>query len=127
MRTLIVHSIIDTTIPHAHSRTLLDQLLEPLLPPSVSLPPGPGGPIDQELLKQHREAQEQRHAAHTVLVQRMEVPNFGTIEKFVGAYGEVVYVETLDGSHADVGLLEGVQDVIADTFALRMPASPRAK
>ena len=57
----------------------------------------------------------------------MEVPNFGTVEKFDGAYGEVVYVETLDGSHADVGLLEGVQDVIADTFALRMPASPRAK
>ncbi|KAH9950624.1 Alpha/Beta hydrolase protein [Amylocystis lapponica] len=116
--TLIAHSRDDLDVPHSHSRTLLDRLLDPLLPPSVALPPGPGAAVTADMFKEYREALNKRQAARTALVKKVELPNLGTIEKFDGAYGRVVYVEALYGSHSRVGLQEGIQDIIAETFRL---------
>ena len=63
-----------------------------------------------------------RRAARSALVSKVEVPAFGTVEQFAGAYGTVVYVEANWGSHSKVGLQEGVQDVIASTFNLSVHA-----
>ena len=64
------------------------------------------------------DAQKQRRVARSELVRKVEVPSFGTIEEFDGSAGKVVYVETFWGKHNEVGLQEGVQDVIASTFRL---------
>ncbi|KAI0927529.1 hypothetical protein AcV5_008043 [Taiwanofungus camphoratus] len=116
--TLIAHATDDMDIPHTHSRTLLDRLLEPLLPPSVSLPSAPGTTVSKEVFAAFSEAQSKRKAARIALVQRVEISNFGTVEQFDNAFGRVVYVESTWGSHVKVGLQEGVQDVIAMTFKL---------
>jgi len=116
--TLIGHSVDDIEVPHSHSRTLIDQLLDPLLPASVPLPDAPGLPISSELFAAFSEAQAKRKEAKAAFVAKVEVPNFGTIEEFEGVYGRVVYVEALWGAHARVGLQEGVQDVIISMFEL---------
>ncbi|CCL99465.1 uncharacterized protein FIBRA_01483 [Fibroporia radiculosa] len=116
--TLIVHATSDIEISHSHSRTLLDHLLDPLLPPSVSLPNAPGIPVSDELFSAFIEGQAKRRDARTALVRRVDVPNFGSIEEFDGPFGSVTYVETLWGEHDKVGLQEGVQDVIASMFGL---------
>ncbi|KZT12160.1 alpha/beta-hydrolase [Laetiporus sulphureus 93-53] len=116
--TLIAHSTSDMEVPHSHSRTLLDHLLGPLLPPEVPLPLEPGKPISHERFTAFTEAQAKRKEARTALVRKVEVPAFGTMEEFDGVYGRVVYVETSWGAHSKVGLQEGVQDAISSTFRL---------
>jgi len=116
--TLIAHSQDDRDVPHAHSRTLLERLLDPLLPPAGALTTGPGAGLDSAEFAAFAEAQAKRNSARAALVRKVEVPNFGTVEQFEGKYGTVVYVEALWGEHAKVGLQEGVQDVIAQTFGL---------
>ncbi|KZT67119.1 alpha/beta-hydrolase [Daedalea quercina L-15889] len=120
--TLIAHSADDYEIPHSHSRTLMDKLLDPLLPAAVSLPEKPGVPVSHEHFIAFSEAQEKRREARTALVRKTDIPDFGTLEQFEGAYGTVVYVETNWGSHSKVGLQEGVQDIIASTFRLGVHA-----
>lgn len=122
MPTLIAHSTDDYDIPHSHSRTLLDKLLDPLLPPDVPLPDSPGSAISHEHFQAFTEAQKRRREARTTLVRKVKVPAFGTVEHFDSAYGTVVYVEANWGSHSKIGLQEGVQDVIASTFDLRASA-----
>lgn len=52
-------------------------------------------------------------------MRKTEVPNFGTIEEFNGHnVPRVVYVETFWGSHAQVGMQEGVQDEMGALFGL---------
>ncbi|KAI0629835.1 alpha/beta-hydrolase [Trametes polyzona] len=115
----IAHSQNDMDIPHSHSRTLLDVLLDPHLPTSpVSFPATPDQILNSEDYAAYTEAQKQRHTARSELVRKIEVPTFGTIEEFDGSAGKVVYVETFWGAHNDVGLQEGVQDVMASTFSL---------
>lgn len=118
MPTLIAHSTDDYDIPHTHSRTLMDKLLDPFLPPDVPLPDKPGTPVSNEHFQAFTDAQQKRREARSALVRKVEVPAFGTVEQFAGAYGTVVYVETNWGSHSKVGVQEGVQDVIASTFNL---------
>ena len=57
--------------------------------------------------------QKARKAKRSELVRKVEVPSFGTIEEFDGTAGKVVYVETFWGKHNEVGLQEGVQDVMS--------------
>ncbi|KAI0754611.1 alpha/beta-hydrolase [Daedaleopsis nitida] len=115
---LIAHSQDDMDIPYHHSRTLLDQLLDPHLPVSIALPPTPDGVLSPEDHAQYLEAQKQRRAARSELLRKIEMPTFGTVEEFDGTAGKVVYVETFWGKHNEVGLQEGVQDIIASTFRL---------
>lgn len=116
--TLIAHAVNDFDVPHTHSRTLLDHLLDPLLPPAVDLPSAPGTPMSEEEYAAFIEVQGKRREARATLVRKVEVPNFGVVEEFDGTYGKVIYVETMWGSHALVGLQEGVQDAIISTFRL---------
>ncbi|KAI9060865.1 alpha/beta-hydrolase [Trametes sanguinea] len=115
----IAHSQNDMDIPHSHSRTLLDVLLDPHLPASpVSFPETPDQILKSEDYVAFIEVQKERRAARSKLVRKVEVPTFGTIEEFDGSAGKVVYVETFWGAHDDVGLQEGVQDIMASTFGL---------
>lgn len=114
----IAHAINDPDVPHAHSRTLFDHLLDPLLPPSTALPSSPGLAITTEEYTAYTAAHSKRREARTAIVKKFEVPNFGVIEEFEGSEGKIVYLEALWGSHADVGLHEGVQDEIAKMFRL---------
>ena len=115
---LLAHSQDDLDIPYEHSRTLLDTLLDPHLPLAFSLPDSPSIIPSSEEYAAFLDAQKQRRAARSELVRKVEVPSFGTIEEFDGSAGKVVYVETFWGKHNEVGLQEGVQDVIASTFRL---------
>ncbi|KAH9924630.1 alpha/beta-hydrolase [Epithele typhae] len=115
---LIAHSQADMDIPHYHSRTLLDTLLDPHLPAAQALPDSPSiVPSDGEY-RTYLEVQKERRTLRSQLVRKIEVPTFGTIEEFDGSAGKVVYVETFWGNHNEVGLQEGVQDLIASTFRL---------
>ncbi len=115
---LIAHSQDDMEIPYHHSRTLLDKLLDPHLPEAISLPASPDVLLTKEEYTAYLEAEKQRRAVRSGLVRKTELPTFGTIEEFDGTAGKVVYVETFWGKHNEVGLQEGVQDVIASTFRL---------
>lgn len=116
---LIAHSQNDLDIPHSHSRTLLDVLLDPHLPSSpISLPATPDQILGSADYATYIETQKLRREKRSELVRKLEVPTFGVIEEFDGTAGKVVYVETFWGAHNDVGLQEGVQDIIANTFRL---------
>ncbi|KAI0671098.1 alpha/beta-hydrolase [Trametes maxima] len=116
---LIAHSQNDMDIPHSHSRTLLDVLLDPHLPTSpVSFPSTPDQIMQSDDYAVYIEVQKQRHTARSKLVRRVDVPTLGSIEEFDGSAGKVVYVEAFWGAHNNVGLQEGVQDVMASTFRL---------
>lgn len=119
MPTLIAHSQDDTDIPYSHSRTLIDALLEPLLPPAVvSLPSAPGARLSTEEFLAYRQGQELRNLKRGEIVRKRQVPNFGVVEEFKGLKAPVVYVETFWGSHAKIALQEGLQDQMAKLFNL---------
>lgn len=105
-------------MPHAHSRTLVDRLLDPLLPPSVELPSSPGLAITKEEYNAFTLAASQRREARKAIVSKSEVPNFAVIERFEGSGGKIVYVESFWGDHEEVGLQEGIQDEMAKMFRL---------
>ncbi|OCH91092.1 alpha/beta-hydrolase [Obba rivulosa] len=117
--TFIAHATDDVEIPHAHSRTLLDNLLDPFLPPSVLLPSAPGAPLSKEAHAAFIESQAKRKEARNALVKKIDIPTLGTVEEFEGSFGRVVYLESMWGTHNKVGLQEGVQDVMATMFDLR--------
>ncbi|KAI0088490.1 alpha/beta-hydrolase [Irpex rosettiformis] len=118
--TLIAHSQDDFDIPHSHSRTLIDKLLEPFLPEQgVELPSAPGSSLSSEDFAAFTKAQEERRVARSALVRKTEIPNFGVVEEFEGKNAsKVVYVESFWGSHAKVGTQEGIQDEIGKLFDL---------
>lgn len=115
---LIAHSSSDVDIPHTHSHTLIENLLNPLLPPSVSLPSYPGETFTAIEFQQYTDSLTKRKEARSLLVRKREVQNFGVVEEFEGKYGRVVYVESFWGGHDMVGAQEGVQDEIAKMFGL---------
>ncbi|EMD39676.1 hypothetical protein CERSUDRAFT_111987 [Gelatoporia subvermispora B] len=116
--TFIAHAMDDVEIPHAHSRTLLDSLIDPLLPPSVELPTL-GTTFSKEEYDAFIEAQDKRRVARNTLVKKIDIPTLGTVEEFEGSFGRVVYAETMWGTHNKVGVQEGVQDIMASMFDLR--------
>jgi abhydrolase domain-containing protein 12 len=124
--TLIVHSQDDMEIPYSHSQTLIDKLLDPLLPLStVSFPTAPGAHLSTEELLAFRKEQEARSLKRGEIVKKTDVPNFGMVEEFKGLQAPVVYAETFWGAHAQVGLQEGVQDEMGKLFKLGAYGSPR--
>lgn len=117
--TLIAHSQDDMDIPYSHSKTLIDKFLEPLLPArTVQLPSAPGIHLSTEDFLAFRQEQEARNAKRGEIVKKTEVPGFGIVEEFKGLKAPVVYVESFWGTHARVGLQEGVQDEMAKLFRL---------
>lgn len=117
--TLIAHAQDDMEIPHAHAHTLIDRLLEPLLPaPTVQLPSAPGAHLSTEEFLAFQKEQEERSAKRGAIVKTTQIPNFGMVEEFKGLQAPVVYVETFWGSHSHVGSQEGVQDQMARLFRL---------
>lgn len=110
---LIAHGTNDNDVPHSHSRTLVDRLLDSVIPTydeSIPLDPEPVIPTPVDMVTR----QELRQS----IVNKTEVPNFGVIEEFEGRGGKIVYVETKWGRHNDVALQEGVQDAMARLFGL---------
>ena len=106
-------------IPHSHSQTLIDQLLDPLLPElTVKLPSTPGVHLTPEEFLAFRKEQEARSAKRGEIVRKTEVPRFGIVEEFRGLQVPVVYVETFWGNHVTVALQEGVLDHMAELFRL---------
>ncbi|KAI0345650.1 alpha/beta-hydrolase [Trametopsis cervina] len=118
--TLIAHSQGDFDIPHSHSQTLIDRLLDPLLPAvTVQLPSAPGSPFSSEDFAAFAKARDDRLAARSALTRKTEIPSFGVVEEFEGHKApRVVYVETFWGSHARVGVQEGVHDEMGKLFNL---------
>lgn len=117
--TLIAHSQADEVIPHAHSQTLIDALLAPLLPRLAAAPsPDAEASLAPEELLALRKQQEEHGARRGAIVKTTEIPRFGTVEEFKGLRAPVVYVETFWGAHARIGLQEGVQDEMARLFRL---------
>jgi abhydrolase domain-containing protein 12 len=117
---LIAHSQDDFDVPSSHSHTLVDKLLDPLLPKrTIELPDAPGAQFPAEDLAAFTKEQKDRRTARSALVRKTEVPNFGIVEEFDGHKApRVVYVEAFWGGHAQVGLQEGVQDEIAKLYNL---------
>ncbi|EKM49718.1 uncharacterized protein PHACADRAFT_167073 [Phanerochaete carnosa HHB-10118-sp] len=117
--TLIAHAQDDTEVPHAHSKTLIDALLEPLLPGAIiQLPNAPGKTLTTEEFFAFRKQQEERNLKRGQIVKTTDVLNFGMIEEFKGLRAPITYVETFWGSHGDIGAQEGVQDQMAKLFGL---------
>ncbi|KAI0078220.1 alpha/beta-hydrolase [Panus rudis PR-1116 ss-1] len=114
----VAHATSDTEIPHRHSRTLIDHIMHPILPPSLEFSSAPGQPLSEAEFTAYREALAKRHEARALLVQKTEVPKFGIVEEFYVKSHKVTYVETHWGAHNLVGLQEGVQDEIAKKFSL---------
>ncbi|GJE91932.1 alpha/beta-hydrolase [Phanerochaete sordida] len=111
--TLVAHAQNDREIPHAHSQTLIDALVEPLLP---ALEPGMTLTTEEALALQKQ--QEARSAKRGEIVKTTHVPKFGMVEEFKGLRASFVYVETFWGEHRDVGNQEGVVDEMAKLFRL---------
>ena len=115
-------------IPHSHSQTLIDHLLDPLLPAStVKLPSSPGSHLTTDEFLVFRKEQEARSQRRGEIVRKTEVPNFGVVEEFKGIQVPVVYVETFWGAHAFILLQEGVQDQMAKLFRLGRHNAPKEK
>jgi len=116
----IAHCANDFEIPHHHSKTLLDHLLTPYLPPSISLPNAPGQSLTSSEFEAYKASLSKRQEARTLLVKKSEIPEFGVREEFESTNGKVVYLESMWGGHELVGQQEGVQNEIGKMFGLGM-------
>lgn len=63
---------------------------------------------------------EERTNKRNGLTAKMDIRNFGTLERFVedDQRRQVVLLKTLQGNHDYVGVQEGLHDVIRTTFEL---------
>jgi abhydrolase domain-containing protein 12 len=116
---LIVHSEDDWDIPHTHSQTLFEAFLEQHLPPLPDITAAMAGASDEVAEKMIKLSQ-QRRALRSELVVSSEVPRLGRVEVFSKdrSHGNVAFLLTRWGGHSKVGLVEGVQDYIADMFKM---------
>lgn len=103
-----------------HSQTIFDAFLEPHLPalPEITdLMAGASEEVAQRLAKVGQE----RAALRSERVAVRDMARFGRAEVFARedkALGDVVFLRTRWGGHDRVGLVEGVQDYIAEMFRL---------
>lgn len=114
----IAHSTSDVDIHHSHARTLVEQLLNPILPPSISFPNTPGTTLTKDELDTYRQSLAKRKEARALLVKKTEIDRLGLIEEFEVRGHKITYVESHWGGHNLVGLQEGVQDEMARMFSL---------
>ena len=122
---LIVHAEDDLDIPVWHAQMLFDAFLEKHLPPlpeitsemmAVMVSDEDAAP-PSELAESVTALLQERAARRKELVRGSEMERVGRVEVFAKdrADGEVVFLHTRWGAH-DVGLVEGVQDFMAEMF-----------
>ncbi|KAH9059899.1 Alpha/Beta hydrolase protein [Lactarius vividus] len=116
---LIVHAEDDWDIPHVHSETLFDAFLEPHLPTLPEFTAAMAG-ASEEVAERMAALAQERAALRTELVAVRDMARVGRVEVFArnAAHGEVVFLRTRWGGHDRIGLVEGVQDYMAEMFRL---------
>ncbi|KAI9436639.1 Alpha/Beta hydrolase protein [Lactarius indigo] len=116
---LIVHAEDDWDIPHVHSETLFDAFLEPHLPTLPEFTAAMAG-ASEEVAERMTALAQERVALRSELVAVRDMARVGRAEVFArnAAHGEVVFLRTRWGGHDRVGLVEGVQDYMAEMFRL---------
>ncbi len=121
MPLLIVHAEDDWDIPHSHSQTLFDAFLDQHLPPLPHLAATMAGASDEVMEKIDRLSKERR-ALRRDLVVASEIPRLGWVEVFSkkdkSSDRKVAFLRTRWGGHSTVGLVEGVQDYMAEMFRM---------
>lgn len=119
MPLLIVHAENDWDIPHSHSQTLFDAFLDQHLPPLPEIAAAMAGASDEVMEKVDRLSKERR-ALRRDLVVASEIPRLGRVEVFSkdrsDRNSKVAFLRTRWGGHSRVGLVEGVQDYMAEMF-----------
>ncbi|KAJ7489009.1 Alpha/Beta hydrolase protein [Mycena latifolia] len=93
---LIAHSEDDDAVPHMHADMLFNAFLAPLLPPGQATRPKLAG-------------------LRKGIVPLLDIPAFGTLEEAEVGGRRVALLKTLKGTH-EIGLVEGVQDVMGRMF-----------
>ncbi|KAI5122811.1 hypothetical protein M0805_000153 [Coniferiporia weirii] len=113
---LLAHSQDDREIPHVHSQSLFNELLDPLLPPVPDLPDS--SELQTYNWTAYRNAKEARLSRKAELVQTRNISGFGSVHQLVrtGDTGDVMYVESLWGGHDRIGLQESLIDLIGTVF-----------
>lgn len=116
---LIVHAENDWDIPHSHSQTLFDAFLEQHLPPLPEIAAAMAGASDEVAERMSKFSQE-RGALRKELVATNDIARVGRVEVFSKdrSHGKVVFFRTQWGGHSTLGLVEGVQDYIAEMFKM---------
>ena len=119
MPLLIVHAEDDPDIPHSHSQTLFDAFLDQHLPPLSDIAAAMVGASDEVMEKMDRLSKERR-ALRRDLVMASEIPRLGHVEVFSKDRSdrEVAFLRTRWGGHSTLGLVEGVQDYMAEMFKM---------
>ena len=114
-----MHAEDDWDIPHAHSQTLFDAFLESRLPALPEVTAALAG-APEEVAERIATLAQQRAALRSELVAVRDMARFGRAEVFArdAAHGEVAFIRTRWGGHDRVGLVEGVQDYMAEMFHL---------
>ncbi|KAI0292478.1 Alpha/Beta hydrolase protein [Multifurca ochricompacta] len=113
---LIVHAEDDWDIPYSHSQTLFDAFLEQHLPPLPELTAAMVG-VSDEVAERVTKLSQERAALRRELVTTSEIERVGRVEAFSSKNrSKVVFLHTRWGGHDRVGLMEGVQDYIAEMF-----------
>jgi abhydrolase domain-containing protein 12 len=116
---LLVHAEDDWDIPHEHSQTIFDAFLEPHLPALPDITTLMAG-ASEEVAQRMATLGQERAAIRSERVAVRDIARFGRAELFARdtAHGDVVFLRTRWGGHDRVGLVEGVQDYMAEMFRL---------
>jgi hypothetical protein len=119
---LIVHAEDDLDIPVLHAKVLFDAFLEKHLPPPPKITAEMVDPSSGRAKGQLSTLLEERALRRRELVTVKEVERVGRAEVFSKDRGDnkVVFLHTWWGAH-DVGLVEGVQDYMAEMFDMMNP------
>jgi len=119
---LIVHAEDDLDIPVWHAKVLFDAFLEKYLPPPPKITAEMVDASMGRVKGQFSTLLEERALRRKELVTVREVERVGRVEVFSKDRGDnkVVFFHTWWGAH-DVGLVEGVQDYMAEMFDMMSP------
>ncbi len=114
---MIVHAEDDFDIPVWHARILFDAFLEKHLPPLPKITAELVDASKGRAKSQFSTLLKERAVRRRELVTAREMDRVGRVEVFSKDRGdnEVVFLHTWWGAH-DVGLVEGVQDYMAEMF-----------
>jgi abhydrolase domain-containing protein 12 len=114
---LIVHAEDDQDIPFWHAKMLFDAFLEKHLPPLPEITAENVSTV--EAGKNFGGLLQERAVRRGELVMAREMERVGRVEVFSKDRpdGKVAYLQTWWGAH-DVGLVEGVQDYMAEMFSM---------
>jgi abhydrolase domain-containing protein 12 len=115
----MVHAEDDWDIPHSHSQTLFDAFLDQHLLPLPDIAAALAGASDEVMEKMDRLSKERR-ALRRDLVAASEIPRLGRVEVFSKDRSDrmVAFLCTRWGGHSRLGLVEGVQDYMAEMFKM---------